>query len=139
MKAVGLGDQYVSMLQPWYDMLNRGLTTFAERQDPTRSDCHAWSASPLYEFLATVCGIEPGAPGFKMVRIEPHLGYLTHVQGSVPHPAGDIKVEFTRTGDRMEGTITLPPGLGGEFLWRGGKVPLHPGTQAVALESEERR
>lgn len=139
MKAVGLGDQYVSMLQPWYDMLGRGLTTFAERQDPTRSDCHAWSASPLYEFLATVCGIEPGSPGFKTVRIEPHLGYLTHVQGSVPHPAGDIKVAFTRTGERIEGTITLPPGLGGDFLWRGGKVPLHPGTQAVVLEPEAPR
>jgi alpha-L-rhamnosidase len=73
MKEVGLGDQYVSMLQPWHEMLARGLTTFAERPDPTRSDCHAWSASPLYEFLATVCGVEPASPGFKTVRIEPHL------------------------------------------------------------------
>jgi hypothetical protein len=137
MKAVGLGDQYVSMLQPWHDMLARGLTTFAERPDPTRSDCHAWSASPLYEFLATVCGVEPASPGFKTVRIEPHLGYLTHVQGTVPHPAGDIKVAFTRTAKGIEGEIVLPPGLSGNFLWQGRVVPLHPGRQPIRLDDEK--
>jgi len=135
MKSVGLGDQYVSMLQPWHEMLARGLTTFAERPDPTRSDCHAWSASPLYEFLATVCGVEPASPGFKTVRIEPHLGCLKHVQGVVPHPAGEIKVALTRAGNGIQGEITLPPGLGGEFLWQGKVIPLRPGTQTVKADS----
>jgi hypothetical protein len=135
MKEVGLGDQYVSMLQPWHEMLARGLTTFAERPDPTRSDCHAWSASPLYEFLATVCGVEPGSPGFKTVRIEPHMGYLKHVEGVVPHPAGEIKVALTRVGIGIQGEITLPPGLGGEFLWQGIVIPLRPGTQPVKVDS----
>jgi hypothetical protein len=135
MKAVGLGDQYVSMLQPWHEMLAKGLTTFAERPDPTRSDCHAWSASPLYEFLATVCGVEPASPGFKTVRIEPHLGYLTHVQGVVPHPTGEIKIALTRVGNGIQGEITLPSNLGGEFLWQGKALPLHPGTQTIKVES----
>ncbi len=135
MKAAGLGDQYVSMLQPWHEMLARGLTTFAERPDPTRSDCHAWSASPLYEFLATVCGIEPASPGFKTVRIEPHLGYLKRVEGTVPHPAGNIRVSLRRAGQGIEGEITLPPSLTGEFLWQGRSVALHAGTQTVKIES----
>jgi hypothetical protein len=135
MKAVGLGDQYVSMLQPWHEMLARGLTTFAERPDPTRSDCHAWSASPNYEFLATVCGIEPATPGFKTVKIEPHLGYLTHVQGTVPHPAGDIEVTLTRSEKGIEGEVTLPDALSGQFLWQGRTLALHPGRQAVRIES----
>ncbi len=132
-KAAGLGDQYVSMLQPWHAMLAKGLTTFAERPDPTRSDCHAWSASPLYEFLATVCGIEPATPGFHTVRIEPHPGYLTRIQGTMPHPAGDIRVALHRVGDGIEGEITLPPGLSGEFLWPGSTLALHPGSQAVKI------
>ena len=136
MKAAGLGDQYVSMLQPWHDMLARGLTTFAERPDPTRSDCHAWSASPLYEFLATVCGVEPASPGFKTVRIEPHLGYLKRVEGVVPHPAGDIRVALHRTDRGIEGEITLPPGLAGQFLWSGRSTPLHPGSQTIRVESD---
>ena len=135
MKAAGLGDEYVAMLQPWHDMLARGLTTFAERPDPTRSDCHAWSASPLYEFLATVCGIEPAAPGFKTVRIEPHLGYLTRVDGTVPLPDGDIRVALHRTPKGIEGEVTLPPGHGGQFLWQGCGLALHPGVQKIRLET----
>jgi hypothetical protein len=129
-----MGDQYVSMLQPWHEMLARGLTTFAERPDPTRSDCHAWSASPNYEFLATVCGIEPAAPGFKTVRIEPHLGYLKQVRGTVPHPAGDIEVTLTRTEKGIKGEVTLPAALTGQFLWQGRTVALHPGRQTVKIE-----
>jgi len=136
MKAAGLGDQYVSMLQPWHAMLAKGLTTFAERPDPTRSDCHAWSASPNYEFLATVCGIEPATPGFHTVRIEPHLGYLTRVQGTVPHPAGDIRVALFRTGQGIEGEITLPPAVSGYFLWHGRRLPLQAGAQTVKIESD---
>jgi hypothetical protein len=133
MKLAGLGDQYVSLLQPWRAMLARGLSTFAERPDPTRSDCHAWSASPNYEFLATVCGIEPSSPGFKTVRIEPHPGYLTRIEGTLPHPAGLISVRLQREGERIRGTITLPAALGGEFAWKGRTIPLHGGEQNVEL------
>ncbi|HEY4301916.1 MAG TPA: family 78 glycoside hydrolase catalytic domain [Candidatus Didemnitutus sp.] len=131
MKAAGLGDEYLEMMGPWKTMLDRGLTTFAEQPDPTRSDCHAWSASPIYEFLATICGIEPAAPGFASVRIEPHLGHLAHVKGSLPHPKGMIEVELTRIGDTLSASVELPAGLDGSFAWRGKVVPLHPGKQNV--------
>jgi hypothetical protein len=131
LKAVGEGDRYVSRLGPWRAMLANGLTTFAERPDPTRSDCHAWSASPTYELLATVCGIEPGSPGFKTVRIEPHPGPLQRVSGTVPHPLGPIEVELERSGDGIRGWVTLPEGLAGDFVWGGKTTPLHAGRQAV--------
>src|SRR6185369_4809036 len=62
MKKAGLGDRYIEMLEPWRKMLKIGLTTFAERPEQTRSDCHAWSSSPNYDLLASVCGIEPAEP-----------------------------------------------------------------------------
>ena len=47
---VGEGDTYLDRLGRWREMLEKGLTTFAEVVDlpgsPSRSDCHAWSASP---------------------------------------------------------------------------------------------
>ena len=135
MKAAGLGDRYVAMLQPWRDMLALGLTTFAERPEPTRSDCHAWSASPLYEFLATVCGVEPASPGFRTVRIEPRLGALTWVRGTVPHPAGDIQVSLQRTAAGLAGEVTLPAALQGRFLWGGQTVALHGGRQEIRINS----
>ena len=131
MKQAGLGDDYLAMLGPWHRMLDKGLTTFAEKEDPTRSDCHAWSASPLYEFLATVCGIEPGSPGFATVRIEPHLGALQHAEGHVPHPKGEIIAKLQRVGDGVKAEITLPEGIAGEFVWKVKSYPLHTGVQTV--------
>ncbi len=133
MKQAGLGDDYLSMLGPWHRMLANGLTTFAEKEDPTRSDCHAWSASPLYEFLATVCGIEPASPGFATVRIEPHLGALQHAEGKVPHPQGEIVAKLQRAGDGVKAEIALPAGVTGEFVWKGKSVVLKAGTQTVTL------
>jgi alpha-L-rhamnosidase len=132
-KQVGLGDDYVGSLGPWKTMLARGLTTFAERPDPTRSDCHAWSASPNYDLLATVCGIEPAAPGFEKVRIAPHLGELTRAEGVVPHSQGLIQVRLKRRGEKLKAEITLPGALTGEFTWLGRTVPLRPGRQDVEL------
>ena len=67
----GMADHYLKLLTPWEEMLQKGLTTFEEGDYDERSDCHAWSASPNYDFLATVCGITPAGPGFRMVRIAP--------------------------------------------------------------------
>jgi hypothetical protein len=133
MKQAGLGDDYLAMLGPWRTMLDTGLTTFAEQPDPTRSDCHAWSATPVYEFLATVCGIEPASPGFATVRIEPHLGALQHAEGSVPHPQGDIKVSFARNGDNLQAKVTLPSGLRGKLVWKGRSADLVPGEQTLTM------
>ncbi len=134
LKQAGLGDAYARELGPWRTMLDRGLTTFAERPDPTRSDCHAWSASPNYELLATVCGIEPASPGFATVRIEPHLGDLTHVSATMPHPNGKISVHLERTGDRLAADITLPRRVTGTFVWHGVSVPLHHGLQHLDFD-----
>ena len=51
-----------------------GLTTWAEMPEPTRSDCHAWGASPNIEFFRILLGIDSNAPGFKSIRIAPSLG-----------------------------------------------------------------
>ncbi|ACB76991.1 alpha-L-rhamnosidase C-terminal domain-containing protein [Opitutus terrae] len=135
LKAAGRGDEYLAQLGPWRTMLERGLTTFAEKPDPTRSDCHAWSASPVYELLATVCGVEPASPGFATVRIEPHLGSLPRAQGVVPHPAGEIRVAYEREGaSAVKAEITLPEGVTGEFVWHGKRMPLGAGAQTLRAE-----
>jgi hypothetical protein len=106
-------------------MLNKGLTTFAESPDPSRSDCHAWSSSPDYDFLATVAGIRPGMPGFKTVDIEPSLGSLTFIKGQMPHPAGTIIFDLKRVGSEgIRGEVVLPEGLTGKFTWNGKTINL---------------
>lgn len=132
LKKVGLANEYLSRLQTWENMLDLGLSTFAERPEPSRSDCHAWSASPNYDFLATVCGVEPTSPGFRTVRVKPNLGKLNRVSGRVPHPSGYIDVSFERDRNGIRGEIILPEGVYG-FYEDGNneQFPLMPGTNAI--------
>lgn len=130
LEQVGLGDRYLAQLKPWHDMLAIGLTTFAEKPEPSRSDCHAWSACPNYDFLELVCGIKPASPGFKTVRISPALGELKWASARLPHPNGIIEVRFERRGEKaISADITLPQGLSGEFIWSGKSLRLKPGKQ----------
>lgn len=134
LKKTGLGDEFLPQLQPWHTMIANGLTTFAENPEPTRSDCHAWSASPIYEFLSTVCGINPAEPGFRSVRIEPYLGTLPRAEGTLPHPNGPITVRFEKTASNtLRGQVTLPPGLSGTLRWQGKAMNLVGGKQDVNL------
>jgi len=133
MKKAGLGDEYIAHLQPWRDMLNVGLTTFAENYEPTRSDCHGWSAHPDFDLLATVAGIEPYTPAFREVAIHPHLGPLKWLKATLPHPLGNIAVDYRQQGTGLVADVTLPPGVKGWFYWQGKVRPLRPGAQKLTF------
>lgn len=135
LEHAGLGDLYLSNLKPWYHMLQLGLSTWAETPEPTRSDCHAWSASPNYDLLTVVAGIQPAAPGFRKVRIEPHLRGLHHLEASMPHAGGVIRTRYKLAGATWTATIFLPPGLTGNLIWNGENHPLHSGAQTLHLDT----
>jgi len=112
MVAAGLGNRYLERLGTWEFMLKEGLTTWAEKDDPyTRSDCHAWGASPNVEFLHTVLGVDSIAPGFARVQVKPHLGPLNEVSGVVPHPKGEIRVRARRVGGELQVEVSAPAGV----------------------------
>jgi hypothetical protein len=130
---VGEGDGYLDRLGDWHGMLARGLTTFAEVVDlpgnPSRSDCHAWSASPNIEIFRTVLGVDSAAPGFARVSVRPHLGKLKAAAGLVPHPKGDVQVRIVPGS----ATVTLPAGVTGSFEWRGVRRELAAGVNRIAV------
>lgn len=133
LNKAGLGDDIVSQLDPWRKMLALGLTTFAEKPEPTRSDCHAWSAHPDFDLLAQVAGIQPAEPGFEKVNIRPHLGPLKRLSASIPIPQGEVSVSYRITGSRFSADVTLPAGIQGSFYWKGHRYALHGGAQHFAL------
>ncbi|WP_179413461.1 alpha-L-rhamnosidase C-terminal domain-containing protein [Mucilaginibacter sp. E4BP6] len=105
-----MGEQsYVlkQMKDYWGGMLKLGATSFWEEYNPTdtganiyamygrpygKSLCHAWGASPIYLLGKYYLGVKPTSPGYRDYIIEPNLGGLQWMQGSVPTPNGDIKV-----------------------------------------------
>ena len=133
LRESGLGNEYLSRLQPWEEMLRLGLTTFREDDYEDRSDCHAWSASPCYHFLSLVCGIRPLTPGFRSVEIAPSPGKLTKIKSSMPHQAGTIEMDLSFGPSIVSGSVTLPGGIDGVFKWNGKQIKLHEGEQAIHL------
>jgi hypothetical protein len=129
----GIGDQYLRLLAPWHEMLALGLTTWAESPEPTRSDCHAWSAHPNFDLLTIVAGIRPGSPGFESVSIEPHLGPLNYVEARIPTPKGTVEVKYRRLSNGVEAQIALPAGMSGKLIWNGQDTALRQGLQTVTL------
>ena len=136
LEKTGMPDKFLTLLEPWKHMLDLGLTTFAEKPDPTRSDCHAWSASPVYYFLSLVCGIKPNEPGFKTVKIEPHFGKLSWIDGSMPHNSGNIRVSLKKNNNgEIKGEVILPEGLTGIFTWKSHTITLKGGINPIQLKN----
>ncbi|HWZ14142.1 MAG TPA: alpha-L-rhamnosidase C-terminal domain-containing protein [Mucilaginibacter sp.] len=116
----GLGNNYMSWLSIYRENIAMGLTTWAEYSDisSSRSDCHAWGASPNIEFFRTVLGIDSYAPGFAKIKIVPHLGTLTNVSGDIPHPDGKVSVSYQLQNSKWQINISLPGKTSGILVWK---------------------
>ncbi len=131
----GLGDGYLDWLGVWRENLKYGMTTWGEISDLkyTRSDCHAWGASPNIEFYRTVLGIDSYAPGFRKIKIVPHLGSLTSAVGTIPHPDGKISVSYRREKGIWEIRIELPAKTSGYLIWKGIRYGLSSGENHFTI------
>ncbi len=94
----------------WESMLDDHCTTWCEGPRNPRSECHAWSAAPMYEFSAMLLGVYPTTNGYRRVRIRPetHSLQVNAVKGSVPTPHGVIGVEWIKQNGSFTMTVTLP-------------------------------
>lgn len=74
--------------------------------------CHGWASGPTTWLSQHVLGVQVIEPGFKLVKIEPHLGDLQWVEGSYPTPYGAIKVRHEKQSDgSIKSDIDLPEGV----------------------------
>ncbi len=131
-RLLGSVDHLFARLQEWFALPDLGFKTTRESPEPTRSDCHAWGAHPIYHSYATILGIRPGGLGFREVIIQPLLGALTAVKAVLPHPQGAIAVDLTQPAPGLlRGTITLPPGVTGKLILGDATYPLRGGVQEI--------
>ncbi|HKK69305.1 MAG TPA: alpha-L-rhamnosidase C-terminal domain-containing protein, partial [Bacteroidales bacterium] len=132
MKKAGFGGQIVDQMSAWEKFLDMGLTTFPEHGIESRSDCHAWSAHPMFDFLNVIAGVSPGSVGFKTIVIEPQLGDLTEVESGFPHPKGFVTMNYHKTSNgKLECDIILPEGLTGKLVYKGKEYSLKSGKNEM--------
>lgn len=129
----GQGNDYLKWLDKWRENIQQGLTTWAEISDvdKTRSDCHAWGSSPNIEFYRTILGIDSDEIGFSKVKIEPHLGELSNIQGKIPHPKGEVSVSYQLENGKWKIQIELPKTITGKLVWKGKMIALKEGVNQL--------
>ncbi|PYY25333.1 alpha-L-rhamnosidase-related protein [Paenibacillus illinoisensis] len=107
------------ILSYWGGMISLGATTFWEEYDPSLADdahygmygmefgkslCHAWGAGPVYLLGKYYLGVVPTSPGYETYRVQPNLGGLSHMKGTVPTGKGTIYVEMDSSNIQVSGT-----------------------------------
>ncbi|KAL3474747.1 Six-hairpin glycosidase-like protein [Aspergillus californicus] len=102
----GLYDELrTTLVQPWNDMMALNLTTWAESAAMPRSDCHGWSAVPVYDVVANVVGLRPAAAGYQRVRFEPRARHWEGFEGVFCVGGGEVRVSWSG------GKVSFIPGL----------------------------
>ncbi|QHW30884.1 hypothetical protein GZH47_08475 [Paenibacillus rhizovicinus] len=97
--------------QVWKDQIALGLTAWVEDPVHQRSDNHAWSSLPLYEYPAETLGVKPARPGFASIRIEPKPAGQTWAEGVVPTLQGEVRVRWVIAGSKFVLDAEVPAGV----------------------------
>lgn len=83
---------------------------------PTRSHCHAWSASPLYFLNRVILGIRQTEPGGKAFEISPWVNGLQYARGESATPRGPVSVDWKKIRQQLLIKITAPKGIRIQFV-----------------------
>lgn len=133
MQRTGVGN-FKEQLQPWKEIVDMGMTATPEKriEQHPRSEVHPWTAHPVHFYFSIAAGINPTSPGFKTVAIRPMPGDMEQVDVTYPTVNGNIvmNVKLPQNG-KATGTIVLPEGVTGEFIWKGKKHNLQAGQNTI--------
>jgi len=134
----------------WRHMVESGATITWEAWDqkykPNQDTNHAWGAAPANLLPRFVLGAQPLTAGWSRALIQPHPGNLTHAEGAMPTPLGELSVSWKREKNFIL-SLTLPTGMtakvelpaleGSSGVWIGGaKVVAHREAHWWTLEKD---
>lgn len=130
-KLMDRGDLILKKLDVWRDYVALDLKCPLESVFFPRSDCHGFGAHPLYHFHTALAGVSPDAPFFEKVRVAPSPGPLEAIRAKTPHPKGFVELDLVFKNGSVSGTVALPRGVTGRFLWKSACIPLVGGTNRI--------
>lgn len=126
----------------WGGMVRLGATTIWEGYDPTQSGarhyqmywqrydkslCHAWGSTPIYLFGRYYLGVSPTSPAYETFKVEPNLGGLNEIEGTVPMKGGEVRIKMNKS--HIEVTATKN---GGTLIAAGKEYSL-PANETVKI------
>jgi alpha-L-rhamnosidase len=116
----------------WGYMLTEDATTLWERWEKLtghamNSQNHIMLGSIDAWFYRVLAGLSPLLPGWKAVRIRPHvLGDLAFVEAALDTVAGKVSASWRKTDEAFSLEVAVPVGSTGEvhvpLLWPGSRV-----------------
>ena len=113
----------------WQKMIDLGCTTWCENPDNPRSECHAWSCAPLYEFSANILGVKYS---FKdEITIAPQTMELSFARGKVPTRFGTVDVEWKNTDGKFMIKIISPEGVTKKVILPNGECRISADSNIV--------
>ena len=119
LEMAGLYDETATDMAAWAALPAMGNTTCPEVPGDSRSECHAWSALPIYEFACTMAGIRVK---HSAIEIRPNLSYLPDLEGTVITPWGPVRYHYQKEDNLVRCKLNLPPKANVVLLGRDGSV-----------------
>ncbi|KAF7536390.1 hypothetical protein G7054_g4517 [Neopestalotiopsis clavispora] len=101
-------ESWETLMQPWKKMIDDKLTTWAESESMMRSDCHGWSAVPLWEIGTELAGVRQSSKAYqskvqgitdgKTFEIKPRKQLLSDLKANIlVGPEDMTHVEWSTT------------------------------------------
>ena len=104
-----MGECVWPLLAPFRTALARGSTTWPEAFEPARSECHAWSAWPLYFLARHALGIGPPSLEDNRLRVRPlRCPPFHHLTGHFQTHKGAVHVDVQWKNGKREIKATGP-------------------------------
>lgn len=133
LKISGRYDLAKEVFMLWKELPAKGCTTCPEVPVNSRSECHAWSAQPIYEYIHHILGVQVLEKEWKKIRISPDFTMMKDFQGAVSTPQGLLEFDLTVEGEKCKGMIILPENVEAEFQYQDEKKrQLHTGRNVIS-------
>ena len=99
-----------------------------------RSECHAWSSAPIYEYSAVFLGVKPTLPGYRKFVVRPQIEMADNARGSVPTPYGEIEVSLQKIDGALKFRVRKPIETEGLFEICGRTAVIPSGAEEFETE-----
>ena len=122
-ELAGVYELTKNQMEWWIHLLDEHCTTCPETPSHSRSECHAWSALPMYELISGIAGIRRAAGNPAKLIVTPHLSkdYVPDVRGEFCTEFGPVTFDMALENGELRCDMTLPEGMSGVLVLPDGR------------------